>query len=391
MTGAAHSFSQNVTHLQKDGRDIYIVGTAHISQRSVDEVKEVIEAVRPDTVCVELDEMRLASMMDKERFRKLDIFDVIREKKVLFLMSSLILSAHQKKMGEALGVEPGAELMMAVNTCKSVGAELVLADRNIQATLKRTWANLSLINKAKLASTMIGAFFAAEKVSEAQIEELKDRDTINEMMQAFAEEMPQVQVPLIDERDRYLMSAINDAPGKTIVAVVGAGHVGGMLRYQDQEVDREALSEIPPPGKLMGLLKWLIPAIVLMAFYVGYRDHQGEGLAHMLYAWVLPNSIVAAALGALAGAKPLTLLVAFVGSPITSLNPTIGSGMLAGLSEAWLRKPTVADCEGIPKAMDSVKAMYQNPFTRVLLVAVAVSLGSSLGAFVGATWVVSLL
>ena len=105
------------------------------------------------------------------------------------------------------------------------------------------------------------------------------------------------------------------------------------------------VSELPPPSRLVAALKWVIPLVVLAAFYKGYLDHAGEGLRRMLFAWILPNSVAAAVGGIIAGAKPLTVLVGLVASPITSLKPTIGAGMVAGLVEAWLRKPTVADCE----------------------------------------------
>jgi pheromone shutdown-related protein TraB len=203
--------------------------------------------------------------------------------------------------------------------------------------------------------------------------------------------MPRLQGPLIDERDRFLMSAIREAPGQTIVGVVGAGHIEGMLRYKEEPVDRDALSVIPEPRLFTRSLKWIIPTIILLAFYFGYRQHESEGLLHMIYAWLVPNVIGAALFAMLAGAKPLSILTAGLASPITSLNPTIGAGMVAGLVEAWLRKPTVEDCEGVGEAIASVKGMYQNSFTRVMLVFIATNIGSSLGAWAGGIWVVKLL
>jgi pheromone shutdown-related protein TraB len=257
--------------------------------------------------------------------------------------------------------------------------------------LKRSFHALSFWDKTKLLAVLVGGFFATGEITEEQIEELKDRDTVGEMMRAFAREMPALQGPLIDERDRYLMSSIQDAPGRKIVAVVGAGHVSGMVDYLGQTVDREALSVIPKPSAFTKVLKWVIPTLVLAAFYSGYRQHAGVGLAEMIYAWVLPNSIAAAVLAIIAGAKWLTVVVSLIASPITSLNPTIGAGMVAGLMEAWLRRPTVEDCERVRDDMLSWRGIYRNRFTRVLLVAVAVTLGSALGAWIGATWVVTLL
>jgi len=383
--------SDNVVHLQYEGKDLYIVGTAHISKKSVDEVRDVIQQLKPDTVCVELDQMRYQALTDSSRWQKLDIFQVIKEKKVLFLMTSLVLSAYQRRMGEALGVKPGAEMMAAVEEAEKIGAELVLADREIQATLKRTWRSLSFWNKSKVIASLIGSFFAAGEITEEQIEELKDRDNISDMMKEFAKQLPQVQKPLIDERDRFLISAIREAPGKTIVAVVGAGHVEGMEGYLNTEVDREKLSEIPPPAMIAQVLKWIIPLIVLGAFYKGYYDHQAQGLQEMLYAWVLPNSIAAGVMAIVGLAKPLTVLTSVLASPITSLNPTIPVGVVTGYVEAKLRKPTVADCEAIPEDSKTFRGLYRNQFTRVLLVAALTTIGSALGAWVGATWVVSLI
>jgi pheromone shutdown-related protein TraB len=294
-------------------------------------------------------------------------------------------------MGEALGVKPGAEMLAAVEEARKIDAELVLADRNIQATLKRTWRSLSFWNKSKVIGALVGSFFAAGEITEEQIEELKDKDAISDMMKEFAAQLPQVQIPLIDERDKFLISAIREAPGKTIVAVVGAGHVEGMVGYLDTEVDRDALSKIPPPSKIAEVLKWVIPLIVLAAFYKGYHDHQEQGLREMIYAWVLPNSIVAGVMAIAALAKPLTVVTSMLASPITSLNPTIPVGVVTGLVEAHLRRPTVADCERIPEDTKTWRGIYKNQFTRVLLVAALTTIGSALGAWIGASWVVSLL
>lgn len=383
--------SGNVTILEYQGKTIHLIGTAHVSQRSVEEVQRVIRDVRPDTVCVELDPTRYEAMLDETRFRKLDIFQIIRQKKVLFMLASLVLTSYQRRLGEKLGVKPGAELLAGVKTAEEVGAKLVLADRDVQATLKRSWASLKFTDKVQLLGAMGGSLAGPSEVTEEQIEALKDRDTINEMMGELAAHMPRLQVPLIDERDRYLMSTIAESPGPVIVAVVGAGHVTGMVRYLGTPVDREALSTIPPPSMTSRALKWVIPSVILLAFYFGWREHQGEGLKEMIFAWVVPNALGAIITSALAGAKPLTVLVAGVASPITSLNPTIGAGMVAGLVEAWLRKPTVQDCENVNQALLSLRAMFENPFTRVLIVAVAATIGSAVGAWVGAAWVVKLL
>ncbi len=381
----------HVTVLRHEGREFHIIGTAHVSRKSVEEVQEVIARVRPDTVCVELDAMRYEALTDDSRWRQLDIFQVIRQKKVLFLMASLALQAYQRRLGDKLGVKPGAELIAGVEAAKRVGAEVVLADRDVQATLRRTWANLGFTNKMKLLAALGASVFDTEEVDEEQIEALKDREHISDMMGEFAKVMPEVKVPLIDERDSYLMSAITDAPGKVVVGVVGAGHVEGMITQLGKKVDRDALSIVPAPSRWVGIVKWVIPAIILAAFYYGYRQHQGEDLMHMLQAWVLPNAIMCGLLTAIAGGKFLSVLTGVVSSPITSLNPTIGAGMVVGLVEAWLRKPTVEDAEQLGKEVSTFAGMRKNPFSRILLVFMAAQIGSALGAYIGLGWVLSYL
>lgn len=382
----------NVQQLQYGEKTIYLLGTAHVSRASVDEVKELIERIKPDTVCVELDELRYEGMFNPDRWKKLDIFQIVREKKVLYLLANLVLSSHQKKIGEALGVEPGGELKQAVESAKEHGAELVLADRNIQATLKRTWGALGFFDKAKLLSAMLGSFLdTGEEITEEQIENLKDRDHLSEAMAEFAKHLPQVKRPLIDERDSYLISAIREANGRSIVAVVGAGHVPGMVKNLESPIDRELLSQLPKPSLWTQLFKWLIPAIVLGAFFFGYQKHSGAGLEQMLYSWLVPNIVLAGLFAAVAKARPIVVLVAALASPITSLNPMLGAGMVAGLVQARLVRPTVQDCEAIPKDALSLGGFYRNPFLHVLLITFAASLGSALGGFLGAGLVVRLL
>jgi len=382
-------FSENVTILEGQGKTFYLIGTAHISQKSVDEVKDVIHRVEPDSICVELCEMRLNALKQKDSWKNLNIFEIIRQGKTLFLLANLALSSFQKKMGEKLGVKPGAEMAVAVQLAEEMRAELVLADRNVQATLKRTWRNIPFFKKIAVLGGLFESFFEQEELTEEELEKMKEKDQISSMMEEFAQAMPSIKEPLIDERDQYLMASIETAKGPKVVAVVGAGHVEGMQRFFGKEVDRAALEIIPKPSPWVGLLKWVIPLLVVAAFYFGYREHQGEELMAMLRAWVLPNAIFAALLTLLAGGKLLSVLTAFVASPITSLNPMLGAGMVVGLLEAWLRKPKVEDFERVNEDVKDIKGVYRNPVTRVLLVTVASTIGSALGAFIGISWLAS--
>jgi pheromone shutdown-related protein TraB len=381
----------NVTVLERDGRRWSIIGTAHVSQASVAEVEAVIEELRPDTVCVELCAARHEALTDENRWKKLDVFQVIREGKTLFLLANLAVGAYQRRLGEQLGVTPGAELLAAVRKAEAVGAQVELVDRNIHATLKRTWANLGFFQKVTLFGAILQSLVTNETISEETIESMKETDQLRAMMEEFARVMPAVKEPLIDERDRFLMSAIEDAPGDNVVAVVGAGHVHGMIAHFGREVDREALSEIPPPSRWVSALKWILPLAIVLAFGYGYQSQGAASLEDMLWAWILPNSVFAGLLTVVAGGTLLSILAAFLLSPITSLNPLLGAGMVVGLLEAWQRRPTVEDAEAINQDVQSLGGIYRNPFTRVLLVAVLANLGSALGAWIGLSWVLSVV
>lgn len=387
----ADSSFEHVTTVRYEDKELHILGTAHVSKRSADDARAVIASLKPNSVCVELDPLRHEALVDESRWKKLDVFQVIRERKVLYLLASLVLSAYQRRIGEKLGVKPGAEMLAAIEAAGEEASQLVLADRNIQATLKRTWANLSWWNKGRVVASMVGSYFAAGAISEDQIEALKDRDAVSEMLEEFARAFPQVKQPLIDERDAYLISAVREAPGPVVVAVVGAGHVNGMVERLHDEVNRERLSEIPPPSATGKVLKWAIPALVLAVFARGILGREPQELSDMLMAWVLPNALFAGLGGILSGARFLTTLVAIVGSPITSLNPALPLGVLTGTAEAWARRPTVEDCEGIHDASKSLRGIYRNRFTRVLWVTFLTTMGSAIGGYVGAAQLLAYL
>jgi pheromone shutdown-related protein TraB len=383
--------SKNVTLIEHDGRTFYLVGTAHVSKDSVDEVRDLIEELQPDTVCIELCDTRYRSLTDEAQWDKLDIFEVIREGKTLFLLANLALGAYQRRLGQKLGVKPGAEMLEAAEAAQRVGAELALVDRDIQITLKRTWANVGFFKKLALLASIFDSLLSGKgDVDAEEIEKLKQQEQLSSMLEEFAEAMPEVKAPLIDERDLYMVSKARETSGERVVIVVGAGHVPGMSANFKSEIDREPLEVIPPPSKLGQGLKWVIPTAVIAAFYFGYRAQGGEGLETMLYSWVLPNMIFAALFTLIAGARLPSVLTAAFASPLTSLNPLLPVGVPVGYVEAKLRKPTVKDAERIPDDVQSLRGFYRNPFTRTLLVVMMSILGSAAGAWIGITWMLTL-
>jgi pheromone shutdown-related protein TraB len=374
-------------HALDDERTVYLIGTAHVSRQSVDDVRETITAIRPDSVCVELCPARYSAMVQRDNWQKMNIFKVIKEKKAAFLLAQLVLSSFYRRIGDQLGVQPGAEMLEGIQQCERSGAELVLADRAIDITLKRVWGALSLWNKIKMMMHLVAGIFVAEKLDEQLVEEMKNKDQLESIMGEFADAFPGIKRRLIDERDVVLAHNINTAPGKKIVAVVGAGHVPGIIQSFDRQEDMAPFFELPSRSRLGMFLKWALPAaiagVLVYGFYTGGVDHTVESI----YIWILVNGILSALGAAVALAHPLTILSCFVGAPITSLNPLIAAGWVGGLVQAWVHKPTVEDLENLPQSIATIRGFWSNPACKVLLVVVLANIGSSLGTFISGGWI----
>jgi len=312
----------------------------------------------------------------------MNIFRVIREKKAGFLLAQLALSSFYRRIGDQLGVQPGAEMLEAVRQCEQAGAVLVPADRAVDITLKRAWASLSLWNRAKMAVHLLAGLFAAETIDEQTVEDMKNRDQLETLMAGFTGEFPDIKRRLIDERDAVLADNIRRAPGRTIVAVVGAGHVPGIIRNLEERGSVEAYFDLPPRSRLGAFLKWAIPVsiagMLVCGFYTGGIDHTVESV----YIWIVLTGALAALGAAAALAHPLTILACFVGAPITTLHPLIAVGWVGGLVQAWVHAPTVADLENLPESIATFKGFWKNPACRILLVVVLANIGASLGMFI---------
>lgn len=379
------------------GRKIVLIGTAHVSKESIAEVKNEIESLKPDCVAVELDEKRYNSMMDPESWKNLDIVKVLKRREGFLMLANLVLSSFQKRMGKNVGVKPGDEMLEAINCAKENNILFTLVDRPIQVTLRRAWAKNSLWGKCKLLASMIASAFDNEEISEAEIEKLKSGNEMDSMMKELSEYLPSVKEVLIDERDRYLASHIWESEGNTIVAVLGAGHLPGVKAYLEKLAngimvsdtsDIETVSEKSIAGKVIG---WGIPivivALIVAGFFMGGRTIGTQ----MIGSWILWNGCLSA-LGALvAFANPITVLVAFVGAPLTSLCPLVGVGLFTGIVQALICKPKVSDIESLQEDVSSLKGWYKNRVLKVLLVFFLSSLGSTIGTFVATGKIASLL
>ena len=374
--------TEPIARLIHDEKEIILVGTAHVSRESVQLVKTVIEAETPDTVCVELCQSRYQSIRQKDRWREMDIIKVIREKKAFLLLSNLLLASFQKRIAKKFNINPGQEMIQAMDSAEALGADIHLADRDIRVTLSRTWRLMGIWNKIKLLFSMIMSMGEIEDIKEEDIEKMKQADVLESLLSEVGKSMPILRSILIDERDQYLSQKIKTAPGKKIVAVVGAGHVPGIKKHWTDDIDTEELEKLPPKRKATGIIKWLIPSAILgLLIYGFYRGGSNAG-THMIAWWILANGLLAGLGAVLAMAHPLTILSSVLAAPLTSLNPMIAAGWVSGLVEAFSRKPKVKDLESLSEDILSARGFWRNKVTRILLVVVFTNLGSSIGTFV---------
>ncbi|MDP7621795.1 MAG: TraB/GumN family protein, partial [SAR324 cluster bacterium] len=377
------SYSGNVHEIFLDGKKILLIGTAHISQSSVDEVNTVINQVNPDTVCIELCSSRYQAMLAKDQWKNMDIFKVIREGKSFLLFANLIMTAFQKRLGSRLGVKPGSEMFEAANVAEKLNSELVLADRDVKITLQRTWRGMRFWGKMKVLGQLLASLFIREEISEEEIEKLKESDALSEAMKMLAEQSPEMKRILIDERDQYMAEKIRQSVGKLVVAVVGAGHVKGLTAELENKHNLDELESVPPTSKAVAWLKWGIPALIIALIVYGFFTVDTDVSIEMIQRWFLINGTLSALGTAAAFGHPITIAVAFIAAPFTSLNPTIAAGWVAGLVEALLRKPQVRDFENLADDITHLKGFWQNNITRILLVVIFANLGSAIGTFAG--------
>ena len=383
--------------LTLNGRTITLIGTAHISQDSINEVTEAIKTQKPDCVAIELDQKRCDSIKNPDFWRQLDIIKVLKRGEGFLLLANLVLASFQKRMGQNVGVRPGDEMVAAMKVAEELNIPTTMVDRPIQTTLRRAWAKNSLWGKCKLLSAMISSAFTSEKISSEEIEELKNNSEMDSMMKELSDYMPTVKEVLIDERDKYLASHIWESEGSNIIAVLGAGHLPGVQAYLEkiaagqESTDTTEIANIPSKTLGAKIKGWIIPAIIViligMGFYFGGKNKGTE----LVLSWVLWNGALSAIGSIIAAAHPLTILVSFIGAPITSLCPFVGVGFLTGITQAFICKPKVKDIEDLSTDAGSLKGFYKNRVLKVLLVFILSSLGSSIGTFVSGADIISKL
>ena len=369
---------------------IYILGTAHVSKKSLQETAILIEELKPDFIAVELDEARYHKILEtdeNEKWRNLDIYKIIKQGKAFLLIVQIILSNFQKKLAKEQGINPGEEMKTAILKAKEHNIPLILADRKIEITLKRAWNCVPIFEKAKIISNLFS--FSDVKITQDEIEKFKEQDVLSNMMEELAKEIPTVKKILIDERDEFIASKILEG-SRTIFAVVGAGHVKGIIenlqkiKENKKTINIDILNSIPKntfsTSKLIScFITILIVSLIASSFYF-----KGFYLAYKnLESWIICNSLFAGLSALLLGANIITIITAAIGAPIFSLIPFIGTGMVAGLVEAYVNKPKIKDFEKLQEDLVNIKGYFKNKITKILLIVFFVNIGSAIGTIVG--------
>lgn len=369
--------------IQLGDREITVVGTAHVSQESKEEVRKAIEDEEPDTICVELDENRLKSLREESGWRDLDVTEAIREGNGKLLLLNLILSIYQRQLGLQQGMKPGEELLEGITVAEEKGLDYALVDQDINITLNRAISSLSMWDKIKLAASLMASG------EEMEVEELKEDNLINTLVQQLEEEFPELTRVFLDERNTYMAEKILEQDFDSAVVVVGAAHMEGLI----EELQRESRDTDFPDVKgfpWMKLVSYGVPAFIIAG--LGYSFFQ-IGFATGVDAtrfWILSNGILAMLGAIIARSHVSTWIVSFLAAPLTSLDPALGAGMVASYAEAKLHPPTVEELEEVTK-INSYRELWGNQMGRILLTLGFVTIGSAAATFISAGYIASLI
>jgi len=384
-TPSAVAYPEEVRIVENDGRRFVLVGTAHVSQESVQLVREVIEREQPDAVCIELDQRRFEALSQRKRWESLDLREVIKNRQLATLLLNVVLSSYQKRLGGKLGVVPGSELLEAANVAAEREIPVSLCDRDVRITLKRAWGALSFFKKAGLLSGALTTVFETPELNEEELRRLKKQDALNELMQELGRAMPELKRTLIDERDAYLATKIRATSGKVLVAVVGAGHLAGMAEALEagRSADLAPLETLPEPSPALKLLGWSIAALVVGSLaYIGVTKGPEAAGRNALF-WVLATGVPTAIGGVLALGHPVTVLSGFLAAPITSLSPVIGAGYVTAFVQAYVVPPRVLEFETVSDDIGKLSAWWNSRLLRVFLVFILTSIGGTVGTLMG--------
>jgi len=388
MSQSEHQEPMEVIQVGKSR--ITLLGTAHVSQTSADTVASLLETGDYNAVAVELCPSRYNALIEPESLAKMNLMEVFRQGKAAMIMANLAMGAYQQRIADQFGIQPGAEQRMAISQAQDKHLQVLLIDREIGTTLKRTAHNLPWWKRWTLFTGLLLSLFSKEDVEEEEIEQLKQGDMLETTFSEFAHDRQDLYQPLIAERDEYmaarLLQEAQSTQHESVLAVIGAGHLKGITERLRQGINQpkqtiEQLDHLPTPSRWPKFIPWIIVALVMTGFVMGFMRSPELGW-QLISSWILINGTLSAIGAAIAAAHPLTVLTAFVAAPITSLNPTIGAGMVTAAVELWLRKPTVGDFESLRSDTTGITGWWKNRVSRTLLVFLLSTLGSAIGTYV---------
>ncbi len=384
-----------IKYVRVHNKDIYILGTAHISQESVEDVKTSIQTVSPDLVAIELDENRRKRLENEvDPLMSLNIFNIIKQKKSFFLFASILLSSFQRKLGGEHGTTPGAEMLEALQQSRDHNIPFACVDRPVEMTLRRIWGLSSFWGKNKLLASIVASIFSKENISKEELEELREKSLQGQIMDELSHYLPSMKQVLVDERDSYIATHVLSKDAHTILLIVGAAHVPGIaekleqlaLRSQEERDTLRTDLEKIPQKKRIPFLPYCIPALIISLFVLGFFREGAIAGVQNVFVWFLVNGGLCALGAVIALAHPVTILTSFVAAPFTSINPFMGAGIVAGLVQASIVPPKGEDVVKVVELQFSIKQLYANRVSRTLIVVIMTTIGSAIGTFIGISY-----
>ncbi|MFH0714295.1 MAG: TraB/GumN family protein [Candidatus Diapherotrites archaeon] len=385
-----------IERIRLGDKEIILVGTAHISQNSVEEVRKTIETEKPDIVGVELDEQRLKQLQMGEAWRELNVMQLVQSGQTYLFLLNLFLASLQRQLGEKFGIKPGAEMREALEVSAKQGIPIALLDRPVNISFKRSLDAMSLVEKLKLAGSLIlGVFSEKEELTKERIEELKKADVLNNVLKELGEKAPGIKKGMVDERDEFIASRIARAPGKKIVAVVGAGHVLGLKEKlkeigKGKKIDENALLQVPKKRSWWKYIAYAIPVLFFALLAFAFYGKGWETGLEAIGMWILITGACSAIGALVARAHWTAIAAAFLGAPIATLHPALASGWISGLVEARVRTPKVKDFEALSR-LQSLNDFSQNNVTHILLVAALTNVGAMVGVVIAFPYIAQLI
>lgn len=364
-----------------------IIGTAHVSKNSVEKVKNAIYEQNPDIVAIELDKTRYIRIKHEmngiEEGDSVPISKIIKENKVGVFLVSIILGYFQSKIGEDFGIKPGSEMMGAIEAAEDLNIPIALIDRDIHITLQRVLNKMSFVDKLRFLFSTFASFFSKEE-EDIDIEELKDPENIDEIMEYFKDVSPSAYEVLVKERDAYLARSIIQISQDHVIAVVGAGHKPGIKKYLDNPELIPSFQTLTDINENKGL-PWtkiilaLIPISFIVIFFLAYIN--GINIEGNLIDFIIISMIMGFIGSILSGSKLLSAIVGGLVAPLTIIHPLLAAGWFSGLTEAKLRKVRQKDIENLNK-IKKFRELWDNNIFRILLVVFGTNIGVSIATLV---------